>query len=278
MTILVTGATGSVGRTVVDRLLAAGERVRALTRTPETAGLPDGVEVVRGDLTQPAALGPALDGVDRAYLFPVADGARTFVELAEEAGVRRIVTLSSQSVELRLATNREASAYHRAVEEAVEAGNVEWTHLRPGGFTSNVLWWAPSIQAEGVVRGPYARAAQALVHPADIAEVAVAALLEDGHAGRAYTLLGPRALDQAEQVRAIGEGIGRELRFEEVTPEQAREAMLPFVPADVIDMVFGYLAHSVDHPDRPEPVIERLLGRPARTLTDWAAENAEQFR
>jgi uncharacterized protein YbjT (DUF2867 family) len=129
MTTLVTGATGNVGRIVVERLVAAGEHVRALTRDPSAAVFPENVDVVQGQLTQPSTLVPALRGVDHMYLFPVAATAKDVVALAKDAGVRRVVVLSSGAV-----TGGYDTDFHLPVEQAVEASGLEWTHVRPGEF------------------------------------------------------------------------------------------------------------------------------------------------
>lgn len=294
MTTLVTGATGNVGRLVVRRLLAAGERVRAVSRTPAQAGLPNAVEVVAGDLTAPDSLLPALAGVDRLYLFPEPSTAREVVARAREAGVRRVVTLSSGSVTMDL-----DESYHLPVEHAVEASGLEWTHVRPGEFMMNKLHlWGPSIRTERVVREPFPEAAWYPVHEGDTAEVAAAALLEDGHNGRAYTLNGPELITRAAQVAALSAAIGEEIRLERVTPVQARElyrAQGGFA-AENADFLLGfedYEGHTTD-PDGGDdgtdwegewdpaamdlPTLADALGKPARTFAQWAADHAEDFR
>lgn len=277
MTILVTGATGHVGRVVVDRLLEAGEPVRALTRRPDTAGLPVKAEVVAGGLTTADDLpGDVFAGVDRMYLFPMPESIADVMARAVADGVRRVVTLSALATETDGGDNPLADR-HLAVERAVEAAGVEWTHLRPGPFAVNQLSWAPSIRAEGVVRAPYPGSHQAPIHEADIAEVAVAALLEDGHGGAAYALSGPESLTQAERVAAIGAAIGREIRFEEQTPEHARAAMTAYLPGPVADMLLGYMASSVDEPAPILPGVQRVLGHPGRTFAQWAADHAADF-
>lgn len=277
MTILVTGATGSVGRHVVGRLVAAGATVRALTRNPATAGLPEGVEVFEGDLTRPDTLRAALRGVERLYLFPVPETSREVVAAAREAGVRRIVVLSSSSV-LDESGDNHSGEHHRTVERAVEESGIDWTFVRPDEFATNVLWkWGHSIRTEGVVRAPYGNAPRVLVHEADVAAVAVTALLEDGHAGRAYVLTGPEAITQADQVRAISGALGREVRFEEITPDQAREQMGRVMPVPVVEMVLGYLAGAVADPPVPLDTVEQVTGVPARTFAQWAADHAADF-
>ncbi|MCP2168156.1 NAD(P)H-binding protein [Goodfellowiella coeruleoviolacea] len=278
MTVLVTGATGSVGRHVVDQLLAAGQQVRALTRNPATAGLPAGVDVRQGDLNHADALAGALDKVDRVYLFPVFDHPEAFVDMAVSAGVRRIVVLSSDSTVNRLETNWSAGEAHLATERAVERSGVEWTHVRPGGFAGNTLEWAPMIRADGVVRAPYGAGAQSLIHEADIAAVATRALLEDGHAGQRYRLSGPEAVTRVDQARLIGEALGRDVRFAEITAEQWRAQVSAFLSEEVMTMLLGYWARAVDQPDPVLPTVAEVTGRPARTFAEWAVDHADRFR
>ncbi|MBB4929746.1 uncharacterized protein YbjT (DUF2867 family) [Lipingzhangella halophila] len=288
MTVLVTGATGNVGRLVTDRLLAAGVRVRAMTRTPAAARLPGGVEVVRGDLTAPDTLPPALDGVERVFLFPEPSTADAVVDRAAASGVRRIVTLSSGAV-----TSGDDTGFHVPVEQAVQQSGLEWTHVRPGEFMLNKLWlWGPSIRAERVVYDPYPEAAWYPVHESDIADVAAAALLNDGHSGNAYTLNGPELVSHRDQVAAIAGALGEEVRFERVTPEQARERYLAQggFAAAMADFLVGFEDYSGEaadpHASAPEPDIagvEKLttadaIGTPARPFAQWARDHSADFR
>ena len=225
--ILVIGATGHVGREVVAELTEAGAEVRALARTP--GRLPNGVEVTPGDLTDPAGLGPALTGVESVFLiWPLLGaGAAPAALAAIGAHARRIVYLSSMSVRDDRAEQAEPiSAFHAELERLIEGSGLEWTFLRAGGFATNTLEWAPAIRAEGVVRWPYGAAARSLIHERDIAAVAARALTEDGHGGVRHVLTGPAAITQVEQVRLIGEAIGRPLRFEELPLDEARRVMI----------------------------------------------------
>jgi uncharacterized protein YbjT (DUF2867 family) len=286
VTTLVTGATGNVGRLVVDRLVGAGVRVRALTRDP-AAAFPEGVEVASGDLTDPDTIVAALDGVERMYLFPVPATAREVVGLARRAGVRRIVVLSSGAV-----TTGHDTDYHRPVERAVEESGLEWTHVRPGEFALNKLWlWGPSIRAERVVRDPFPDLASFSVHERDIADVAAGALLHDGHAGAAYTVTGPELITRRDQVRAIASAIGCPVRFEEVTREQARDIYREQggFAATNADFLLGFTDYSGAEPApgaEPAskagpvrlPTAEQVTGAPARTFTEWARDHAPDFR
>jgi uncharacterized protein YbjT (DUF2867 family) len=259
--------------------------VRALTRDPARATFPAGVEVVRGDLLSPGTLGPAFEGVDRMYLFPVDETAAEVVRLARAAGVRRIVDLSAASVTVGLHAN--------PVEHAVEASGAEWTHVRPGGFMANLLQiWAPSVRAERVVRYPFADRPDYSIHEADIAAVAVAALLEDGHRAQAYTLTGPGPITVREQVAAIGAALGEEVRYEEVTRERARELLLAQggFAAEAADLLLGFVdyggeAASGGHSDqdwsalmRTWPDVEKVTGRPPRTFAEWARDHVAEWR
>jgi uncharacterized protein YbjT (DUF2867 family) len=277
--ILVTGATGNVGRNVVGLLLEAGRAVRALTRDPAAAGLPDEAEVVRGDLSAPETLPAALAGAEAVFLFPVPGSAPGFVRAVTEAGVRRVVMLSSLAVndEVEVQTNP-IGAFHAEIEGAIAASGLEWTFLRPGAFATNAFQWAAQAKAGDVIRLPFADAATAPIHEADIAAVAVKALLTDGHAGAKYALTGPESLTQRDQVRIVGEAIGRPLRLEELPPQAAREQILRRAPAAVADTLIEMMSRSVGHAALVTGTVEKVTGRPARTFARWAADHAAELR
>lgn len=271
--ILVTGATGTVGHHLVDQLVQAGQPVRALTRNPAAANFPDEVKVVSGDLTAPETLVPALDGVTGMHLIPIGGDDYTplqtapeIIELATEAGVQRVTVLTGTDDEL-------------AVVKAVEAAGVEWTHLRPAEFMANALEWTESIRTEGEVQASFGDKPRAMIHEADIAAVAVTALLEDGHTGQTYTLTGPEALSRIEAVRTIGEEIGRDIRFVELTPEQAREQMRALgLQEESIEAVIEYETNPPEEAYTVLPTVEQVTGQPARTFAEWTAEHAEAFQ
>ncbi|CAM4046607.1 NAD(P)H-binding protein [Kibdelosporangium persicum] len=284
MRVLVTGATGNVGRHVTASLVEAGIPVRVLTRDPAKA--PEGVEVVRGDLRKPS--GAWFDGVDRLYLFPEPATAAQVVDLAKGAGVRRIVVLSSGAVTGGLDTT-----FHLPVEQAVERSGLEWTHVRPGEFAANkVSLWGPSIRAERVVRDANPDAAWFPVHEQDVADVAVKALVEDGHTGKAYDVNGPELVSLRDQVRAIARALGEDVRFEQVTPEQAREIYVAQggFAAEAADFLLGFTDYDGNPADPgqvadfdpsllgPLPTAEAVTGRPARTFAQWARDRVADFR
>lgn len=291
MTILVTGATGLVGRHVVDLLVQAGESVRVLTRDPAKAGFPNGVEVVRGDLLEPASLVPAFEGVSKLFLFPRPETAAEVVDLAKQAGVRRVVVLSAAAVTLGFDTD-----HHAPVERAVEESGLEWTHVRPGEFMTNMLpIWGPMIRESRTVRYPFGDdLGTAPIHEADIADVAVVALLEDRHLGKAYTLSGPEQLTVRGQVEAIADALGEQVRYEEVSREEARDilrAMGGFA-AESADLLLGFVDYDggegggddgysdQDYAElmKPLPGYGEATGKTGRTYARWARDHVADFR
>ncbi|MEU3020418.1 NAD(P)H-binding protein [Nocardiopsis sp. NPDC007018] len=281
MRILVTGASGNVGRLVVEGL--QGVEVHALSRRVRR-DLPSGVRGVVGDLADPESLRGVFSGIDRLFLFPVPETVERVVEMACAAGVSRVVTLSSGAV-----TDGYDTDFHLPVERAVEASGTEWTHVRPGEFALNRLWlWGPSVRRSRVVRDPAPEEAWYPVHERDIADVAVLSLLKDGHTGRAYTLNGPALVSRREQVEAIAEAIGEPVRFEVVDPRTAREEYLAqggFAAANA-DFLLGFEDYSGEEAD-PEgqglvapvsvPTSQEVTGRAARTFRQWARDHAADF-
>ncbi|MFD4358141.1 SDR family oxidoreductase [Nocardia sp. NPDC058518] len=277
--VLVIGATGHVGGQVAAQLAAGGTRVRALARHPRAASLPPDVEVVQGDLTAHDTLDSALDGIDAVYLtWPMLSA-----EIAESvvariaAHARRIVLLSSGAVRDDLdEQDHPIGRAHALIEKPIIESTLEWTFLRPSGFATNTLEWAPQIRAGDVVRGAYGAASMTLLHEADIAAVAVRALTTDGHAGARYALTGPAPLSRIDQVEAIGAALGRTLIWEEISPEAAVEHM-GWLPPDIARVVLSGLAGLVDTPGSATSTVREVTGSPARDYRRWAADHAADF-
>jgi len=278
VTILVTGdtgqGTGNVGRHVFTELVRAGAAPRVLTRNPAAANLPGGTDVVYGDLSKPDTLGPAFEGIERMYMMAIngdnvldPETATSVFETAKGAGIRRVVLLSASGTPLI------------EVEVPLEESGLEWTHVRPGEYSANTVdLWASAIRGEGVVRGAFLDVIGVPIHEADVADVAVAALLEDGHTGQAYSLTGPEQLTQRQQVRAIGAAIGRDLRTEDLTWEAARRGMQEEGwPEDIINHLFGYYTTWADDPPEVLPTVRDITGRPGRSFAQWATEHTADF-
>ncbi|MCP2334972.1 NAD(P)H-binding protein [Actinomadura rupiterrae] len=270
---LITGATGNVGRHLVAELATAGHKVRALTRDPASARLPAGVEVA-------ATADLPLDGVSAVFVNPAVfyTGFGDLLDRCREHGVRRVVMLSS----LAAADPDEGNSigrHHLVKEQEIEASGLEWSFPRPGAFATNVLSWAGQIRETGVVRGPYAQAEMSPIHERDIAAVCALALTRDDLVGERPLLTGPESLTFADQARIIGEAIGKDVRYEEQTPEEARADMLqnPHMPPAIADTLLDLWAGAVGRTAPVFPDVERITGRPARTFAEWAADNADLF-
>jgi uncharacterized protein YbjT (DUF2867 family) len=278
MTILVTGATGAVGRHLVGTLAQRNASVRALTRKPEEAQLPEGVEVVAGDLTEASTLGPEVfEGVDRAFVFP-AQGVEAFVEAATTAGVHRFTVLSSLAAAMEFPRDHGSASqlHHSVVEAAVTERTDAWTILRPGTFANNLLSWAWQIRSGAPIRAPFLSSAQAPIHEYDVAEAAAESLLTDDHLGTVIAMTGPEALTRAEQVATIAKVLDRDIPVVEITPEEFRAEAGQFIPEPVMKMLLDYWSDTLTTPDRPRSVTP-VTRRAGRTLTQWAADHRADF-
>ena len=282
MTVLVTGATGRVGRMVVDLLADAGLPVRALTRRPEEAALPAGVEVVTGDLTVPESLDAALRGVDAVFLVwtvPPATAPAVVERLATYA--RRVVFLSAphRTPHPFFQQPNPMAALYTEIERLIVGSGLESTIIRPGMFASNaLLWWAPAIRGDGVVRWPYGAAETAPVDDRDVAAVAARTLYQDGHAGGDYVLTGPESLSQTEQVRIIGDVLGRPIQFVELSPDEFRRATEGSWPRPAVDMLLAAWGATMGRPALVTSTVSDVLGSPARSFRQWATDHADAFR
>ncbi|GAA4209827.1 NAD(P)H-binding protein [Actinocatenispora rupis] len=276
---LVIGATAHFGRQAVEELVAAGAPVRALTRTPERAGLPADVDVVRGDLTKPETLPAALAGVEAAFLvLQYGMDVAPLLAAAGQAGVRRLVFLSSGAVVPGAERQPDVIAqYHRDVERAIEASGIEPTFLRLLFPAINSLTFAMQLQGGDIIRAPYTEAAFSAVHERDVAEVAARILIDGGNPGRAYDLTGPESLTQTQQVRILGETLKRPLTVEDLDPEPVLEQMGQFMDPEFLAALFALMAQAVGKPAPVNDVIEQITGHPARSYAQWAEDHRADF-
>lgn len=268
MRVLVTGATGNIGRMVVDHLVAAGGcTVRALTVDPARAALPAGVEVARGYLRKPQTLPVALTEVDAMYLAPTPDTTAAVLAAAKAAGVRHVVDLSG-----------EPEGWWGSVAADVEASGMAWTHLWPWDFMENTQGWAPQIRATGQVREPYPTATGVPIAMDDIAAVAARILLGDRHERQAYTITGPQAMTRLDLLRGLSAALGWDLEFVQVSRDEAVAAIDPDLGHDACWYVDTILAGSVDQRPEGTGLTAQLLGRPATTFAEWAREHVDRFQ
>jgi uncharacterized protein YbjT (DUF2867 family) len=276
MTIVVTGATGNVGRPLVCELAAAGARVRAVTRSPDTAGFPDGVETVRSPVG-------ALVGATAVFLNSRAlgDGLADVVALARRHGVSKLVALSAINADDDF--SRQPSRFrgdrNKEVEQLAVDSGLDWVSLRPSVFASNFVgMWAAQILAGDVVGGPYAAASAAPIVDSDISAVAAQALMTDEYLGQRIPLTGPQALTNSELVAIIGRVLGRPLRYFEVPPDVVRERFIGLgLGAEFADAYAAMLADSLDKPALVTGEVEKITGRPATTFAQWVTERRHLF-
>jgi uncharacterized protein YbjT (DUF2867 family) len=274
--IAVTGATGNVGRALVHRLVAADRPVRALTRDPQRAALPEQAQTVRLQLDDPT---PLFGGVTKLFLYAQALLDHPgLLDAARDAGVRHVVLLSSGIIKDGADETHPIHVMHATAERQIRDSGLAWTFLRPNAFATNALQWAPQIRTGNTVRGVFANSLTAPIHEDDIAAVAERALLDDGYEGAAHRLTGPQTLTNAEQVQAIGRAVGRALDFVEIPPDQAGAVLFPHVPPHMLPDLLKALAATVGVPPETTTTVEQITGTPARTFDDWAQDHTEDFR
>ncbi|MFD7631691.1 NAD(P)H-binding protein [Streptomyces sp. NPDC059851] len=275
--IVVTGATGNVGRTLVRLLTEQGHEVTAVSRRITQADVPPGVHAIAADLAQPAAALPAT--ADAVFLLVGGDLMMTgdpTALVAPFANYGKIVLLSSQGVATRPDSLSHGQAF-AAYEQAVMDSGTDWTILRPGGFASNAYAWAPSVKASRTISAPFGDVALPAIDPDDIAAVAAAVLTRPGHAKASYELTGPAPTTPLQRAAAIADAIGEQVTFIGQTREEARAQMLTFMPAPVADTTLDIIGTPTPREQTVSPDVEKILGRPATTFADWAKRNAAAF-
>jgi uncharacterized protein YbjT (DUF2867 family) len=281
MTFLITGATGDVGSKVVKHLLKRGERPRVFVRDAAKAhAMFDGVEVLVGDLADPASLQQALQGVDKLFLvnsgprIPILD--ELAAKAAKDAGVQHIVKLSSADVEQHLAIG----AWHEKGEAAIRACGIPFTFVRPTGFMSNLLAWRHSIVREGIVRSSTGDGKRPFIHSDDIAAVATRALSTNGFVGKSLPITGRQALSFAEITDKIGSAVGKPLRYQPISDEEAgrRFSATGASPEEIVAHVELWRAIRDGRVAETTDEVERILGRKPIAVEQWIQENAQAFR
>ncbi|MBS1677632.1 MAG: NAD(P)H-binding protein [Actinobacteria bacterium] len=282
---MITGATGTVGRQIVEILAAGGESVGAVSRDPSRATWPEGTTPVKADPSSPSSLAAVLRQTKVLFLnpattsglyAPAGDVAREFLALAAESGVERVVLLSGAAVDY--GAGDPLAEYFVSYEDAVAASGLAWTYVRPGEFAANALAWVPQVRAGDVVRDAYPEAATSAIHERDIAAVAALALRDSSHAGTVHILDGTEALTKRQKLALIGEAIGRELSLQEVPAEAARQAMMGHgISEPIAATVLEYQEKAVTTPGPSSDSVERILGRPALDFATWTRDNARAF-
>jgi uncharacterized protein YbjT (DUF2867 family) len=285
MVFMVTGASGNIGGRVAQRLIERGERPRVLTRNADKvlARLGARAEIIAGDPDDRLQLSAAMRGVEAAFLLSAGPELVRLdalaAEAARDAGVRRLVKLSALGARAKSDSPTAVALWHAQGEAAIQASGVPYTFLQPVGFMSNALEWARSIKTQRVVRASTGEGRIAMIHPDDVADVAVEALTTSTHEGQALVITGPQALSYAEMVSKLSAAIDQPLSFEAISDERARTNLLGFgldpELADALVVLWSEVRAGLVSVVTQE--VERVTGHPARCFDQWAAENAAAF-
>jgi len=281
MAYLVTGATGNIGGRVVGRLLARGIRPRIFARDAGKAHerYGDSVDIALGDLADTASLTRALDGID--VLFLATSGAdlaaadEAAAGAAKSAGARLLVKLSTYDVTQQVGTG----VWHAAGEAAIRASGIAFTFVQPSGYMDNFLNWAGPIKSEMVVRSATADGRIPFIHSDDIADVAVACMTVPGYDGQSLPISGPEALSFAEMTAITGAAIGKPLRFEAISEEEARRQQVAWgAPPPLVEARLSiFRAIREGRLAEVTTGVERVLGHKPITFGQWAQQNAAAF-
>jgi uncharacterized protein YbjT (DUF2867 family) len=285
-TILVTGATGNIGRILVKELAAANVTARALVRSREKAeGIEKlGLEAVIGDLDKPETLKPALKGIEKVFLLSAPDPRQVelqgnLIKAAKTEGVRHIIKLSAIGVD-RGEDSFTLARLHRETEEEIERSGIDYTHLRPNGFMQNALMFAGTIKSQGAFYAPLGDAKVSYVDARDVAAVAFSTLTKDGHEGKAYEITGPESLAYTDVAHELSTATGREVKYVDVPMEAARQAMLGMGLsewlADALVELFNFYRDG--GAERVTNAVREVTGRAPISLAQFARDYAEAFK
>ncbi|GAB3508823.1 SDR family oxidoreductase [Amycolatopsis cihanbeyliensis] len=277
-TVLVTGATGTVGSALVPALQARGVTVRAMIRNPDRP-VP-GVENVVADLREPESVAAALRGMDAAFLnSPSTEDAAElqirFAELARNAGVHRLVLLSQYAA--RADSPVRFLRWHAEVEAYVRGLDLDHTVLRPNLYLQALLGLAGTI-TQGWFAAPIGGAAVSAIDTRDIADVAAAVLTSTGHTGHTYTLTGPRAVTHEQIAHALSTATGKDITFHDASADRFTAALTGVLPSWQLEgLVEDYAHYARGEAAGVSASVADLTGHPARDLTDFARDYATAF-
>lgn len=286
--ILVTGATGTVGREVVKQLSATGQRVRAFVHSTEkSASLKrPNVEVAVGDFAKPETVRAALSGADKLFLLSPADKPATIAALeapvvdeAKRAGVRHLVKLSV--IGCNLDNPIELGRWHRESEKEVEASGIPWTFLRPNFFMASfAVYMGATIRTEGAFYAPAGDGRLSMIDPRDIAACAVSAFADRKHEAKAYDLTGPEALSLAQAAEKLSTAAGRAIKYVDLPSDAYRGALLGagLIPQFVDAYIQFWDIAKAGYAAGISPAAEQMIGKKPRSLDDWAGDNAASLR
>jgi uncharacterized protein YbjT (DUF2867 family) len=277
--ILVTGATGNVGKVLVQQLLEKGARTRILVRDPQrAAGLAGKVEFAVGDLDKPETLADAVKGVEQLYFVTAqTQQVRHLLEAAQHAGVKHVVKQSTIEADCSLGPGK----WHRQQEQLIQSMGFEWTILRPTLMMVNTIqWWAETIKSQNAVYFPGGKGKVPPVDPQDVAAVASVVLTEPGYIGRIFDITGPESLTIGEMVEILAKVIGRPIKYTDVPVFAAGIAMLRYGTS--LNLAY-HLMQTLGALRRSEyayvtDVVEQVGRVKPRTFEEWCHDNISAFQ
>jgi uncharacterized protein YbjT (DUF2867 family) len=279
MTVLITGATGSVGGNVLAGVLEHGVPVRVTSRDPSRAVFPPDVEVAQADLRDPESIRAAVAGVERVFLYPRFREPDQLMAVLRESGVEHVVLLSASAAAVEKSDGAfDGGGGMRWVEQRIIASGLTYTFVRPDTFAANALFWRDSIRDSGSVALPYPESVQVPIHERDIADIAVLALTTDRLNNAAPVLTGPAPITLAGEVAAIGAAIGRDVAVLRQTEAEMRAFYAEHLPPHILDAILNALRDSVGTDPPVSPEYEKITGRPGRTFAQWAIDHADRYR
>lgn len=253
--------------------------MRASSRSPRPGEFPCGINVARVDLTDPSSWPAALANVRKVFLYAHPEGAAEFAAAARKAGVEHVILLSSSTVLYPDSEANPIALRHIAAERALDEAGLARTFVRPGYYATNALRWWQSIRTGRVLRTAFPEAVTSPVHERDIVQVAVRALLDDGHRGAAYPVLGAGPVTVREQVAAIAGALGEPVRLEEVDVDTYRAQLLTQLPEPIVERILQDRGSVPPLPaELATDAVPEILGRPALTFAAWARDHAADFR
>lgn len=275
-TTLVIGARGSVGRHVLNQLLSDGEPVRASVRKLATADFPLSVPVVEADLENEESLKLALEGISKVFLYSSPEGIEGFLKVAQSAGVKKVVLMSSGSVLLPAEAGNAIAEEHRVVEQALASSGLDWTPIRPLVLANNAMNWTYSIRGRGTVSLVYPDAPMSPIHERDIAGVAVAALKGRSDAAISEILTGSE-LTQRHQVEILSQTIGKPIQIVELTESEGLQFFSRFVPPHVAKAIVDISASAMRGGSPSTDTAYKVLGREPLSFSQWATDHVSDF-
>jgi uncharacterized protein YbjT (DUF2867 family) len=284
--ILVTGATGTIGSDLVEKLAVAKAPARALVRSRAKAERIEalGLETVIGDLEKPDTLRAALAGVEKVFLLSApeerqAELQSNLIQAARSAGVRHIVKLSAIGVGSGL-ESISLGRLHRQTEEELESSGITYTHLRPNGFMQNSFMFANTIRTQNAFYSPLGDARVSYVDARDVSAVAFKTLTEDGHENQAYEITGPVSLSYHDMAREFSSALGKEVKYVEVPMEAARGAMLGMGMQEwlVNALIELFNFYGEGRADRVTDVVREVTGKEPITFNQFARDYAQAFK